>query len=120
MKSDYMRQIFTQTVMWSEVIPADSSLTEETAESHILKYVRMSSESNARTSDICGERLNAGASTKLYILRSYSTCDDSFALPAIKVGDTITTVAGRGMVVEDVKTLYGVGGEIHHLEVTLK
>ena len=120
MKPGYMRQIFTQNVMWSEVISADSSLTEETTKSHYLAYVRMSSESNARAADSSGEHLNSGASTKLYILRNYSTCDDSFTLPAIKNGDTITTVAGRDLVVEEVKTLYGVGGEVHHMEITLK
>lgn len=120
MKREYLEKMFTQSVVWGEVIKADSSLTEETTKSHDLQYVRISQETNGRTTDKEGEAHNSMTLTKLYILRNVSVCDDSFKLPEMKFGDEIVTATGRTMIVEDVRTLYGVGGEVHHLEVTLK
>ena len=118
MNQTYLRKMFTQTVAWGEVSPAASSLDAETTTNHRLQYVRISARKDGRTLDDSGERTASTAT--LYVLAKYSTCDDSFTLPAIKDGDEITTADSRTMIVEGVKTCYGIGGSVHHLEVTIR
>lgn len=118
MKSSQLMRMFTQSVIWGEIIEATTSLNAESVKNHTLSNVRISMQSDGRTTNADGEQ--SSSSCTLYFLINYSTSDGSTSVPEIKTGDEITTVAGREMIVEGVRTLYGVSGALHHLEVALR
>lgn len=118
MNSSQLMRMFTQSVVWSEIIEATTSLNAENVSNHTLGNVRISMQADGRTTSSDGEQ--SSCSCTLYYLINYSTSDGSAIVPGFSVGDEITTVTGRVMTVERVRTLYGVSGTPHHLEVALK
>lgn len=118
MNNSHLGKMFNQTVVWDEIIKATSSLNAETVTNHNLGNVRISMLVDGRSLNTDGAQ--SSATCVLYILNGYSSCDGLFNLPDIKDGDGITTATGRELIVEGVRTLYGVSGDLHHLEVTLR
>lgn len=118
MKSSHLVRMFTQSVVWSEIIEATTSLNAESVKDHNLGNVRISMQSDGRTTTTDGEQ--SSSTCTLYFLVGYSTSDDSTTVPDVGIGDEITTVAGKTMTVEGVRSLYGVSGALHHLEIALR
>lgn len=118
MKSSHLRRIFTQSVVWSEIIEATTSLNAESVKNHTLGNVRISMQADGRTTNTDGEQ--SSSSCTLYFLIGYSTSDGSTTVPDIGIGDEVTTVTGKTMTVEGIRSLYGVSGALHHLEIALR
>lgn len=118
MKSSQLMRMFTQSVVWSEIIEATTSLNAESVKNHNLGNVRISMQSNGRTTNTDGEQ--SSSTCTLYFLIGYSTSDGEAVVPDIGIGDEVTTVAGKVMTVEGVRSLYGVSGTLHHLEIALR
>lgn len=118
MNNSHLCKMFNQSVVWGETIKATASLKAESVKNHTLDNVRISMQSDGNSINTDGEQ--TASSSVLYILNGYSTCDGKDTLPGINAGDGVTTATGREFVVESVRTLYGVAGDLHHLEVVLK
>lgn len=118
MKTSQLQLMFSQSILWSEIVEATSSLQAETNKEHKLERVRISTSNNGRALNKDGE--STASSSTLYILAGYSLCDSKTELPNLKIGDEITTVAGHIMIVSEIRQLYGVNGSLHHLEVVLQ
>lgn len=118
MKSSHLIRMFNQSVVWSEIIEATTSLNAESVKNHNLGNVRISMQSDGRTTSTDGEQSSSACT--LYFLVGFSTSDGSTVVPNIGDGDEVTTVTGKTMTVEGVRSLYGVSGTLHHLEIALK
>lgn len=113
-----MEKLFNQSVVWEEVLPADTSLSEERTETHRLHKVRISALTEGRSTDSLGWR--SADSSVLYFLVGYSTLDGTEEVPIFTEGDRITTAYGKTMTVVSCYNFYGLEKGLHHLEVTLR
>lgn len=114
---DYMARLFSQTATWNEVVPATSSLTEETIVVHVLEGIRISSETVGATKDGYGSREESGA-ILFYLCGSSSVDGIKDETPAFKVGDTIETPT-KVWTVASVTSFANLGKGLHHMEVSL-
>lgn len=110
---------FSETLTWTRLLKAPSSLEAEGREEHVLDNVRLSMPTESRTRSTKGAE--NGSSATLFYLSGVSSVDSEYVdRPEIQPGDILTDVRGRKWTAMSTTFLLGLRGEYRHMEVVLR